>query len=99
MIRGTTPTHIFTTDIDLSEVEVLYVTYKQAGEIKVEKELSDLTVTSEQVEVRLSQEETLSFSESGKVLVQIRGRFADGTAVACRVIEASADRILKEGVI
>ena len=37
MIRGTTPTHVFTTDVDLSDATVVYVTYAQ-GSKKLEKQ-------------------------------------------------------------
>lgn len=99
MIRGTTPTHIFKTNIDLSDAEVIYITYKQNGAIKVEKTIDDITATAEQISTKLTQEETLSFDEHGDVKMQIRARFADGTAVACKWFARKVGEILKEGVI
>ena len=43
MIRGTTPTHVFRTDADLSDAEVVYVTYQQ-GSKKLEKTKENLTL-------------------------------------------------------
>ena len=47
MYRGTTPTNVFRTDVDLSNASVLFITYKQGGKLVLE----------------LSQKDTLLFSE------------------------------------
>ena len=99
MRRGTTPTHTFDTDVDLTDAVVLYLTYKQNGRIKVEKSLSDVTIEPYKVKVTLTQKETLSFDDEGDVRIQIRAKFADGNAVASNVIRTSAQIILKEGEI
>lgn len=99
MRRGTTPKHTFTTDIDLSAAEVLYITYQQDGETILEKSKEDITVSPDKLEVELTQEETLAFEEYNDVRVQIRARFGDGSAVASNIMEAPAYEILKEGVI
>lgn len=99
MLRGTTPTHVFKTNIDLSDAEVIFITYKQQGKILVEKTIDDVTLTAEEVSVKLTQEDTLAFDEHSNVKLQIRARFADGTAVACPVIERPVGDILKEGEI
>lgn len=98
MYRGTTPTNVFTSDLDLTEAEVIYITYKQGGETKIEKTADDITVTSEELRVTLTQDETLSLKE-GAVDIQIRARFSDGTAVASNTVKTTAERILKDGVI
>lgn len=99
MRRGTTPTHTFETDIDLTDAEVIYITYKQDGKIALEKTRDDLTITAESLQVKLTQEETLAFSMSRPVEMQIRARFPDGSAIASQVMRTTADVILKEGVI
>lgn len=99
MRRGTTPKHIFTTDLDLTDAEVLYITYKQRGKDVVEKELPDIEVTAEELAVTLTQEETLSFADPSEVQIQIRARFADGSAVASNIMKVPAEAILKDGVI
>lgn len=97
--RGTTPTHEFIPDMDLSGADVIYITYKQNGHTRVEKSIDDLEeLTPEKVVVKLTQKDTLSFTESD-VEIQIRAKFADGTAVACQVIVVPVDKVLKEGKI
>lgn len=99
MRRGTTPTHIFKTSIDLTEAEVIFITYRQGNKNVLEKSREDLIVTSEQVSVKLTQEETLLFSINDAVKIQIRAKYADQSAIASNVITTKADVILKEGVI
>lgn len=99
MRRGTTPTHTFTTDIDLTDAEVIFITYEQSGKAVMEKTADDLTITADSLTVKLTQEETLAFVLGKPVDMQIRARFADGTAVASQVMRTNADVILKEGVI
>lgn len=99
MRRGTTPTHIFKTSIDLTEAEVIFITYRQGNKNVLEKSREDLIVTNEQVSVKLTQEETLLFSINDAVKIQIRAKFADQSAIASNVITTKADVILKEGVI
>ena len=99
MRRGTTPTHTFNTDIDLSEASVIWLTYKQNGKVLFTKEISDMTITAESISVTLTQEETLMFETDRNVKIQIRARFSDGSAIASNVIQTSANAILKEGVI
>lgn len=99
MIRGTTPTHVFKTDVDLSDADVVYVTYKQ-GQKTLEKEKGDLKFTDSGFELELTQEETLSFKSNGiNAEVQIRARYADGTAIASNVIVVPVSKIIKGGVI
>ena len=99
MRRGTTPTHTFDTDISLVEATEIYVTYKQ-GDKRLDKTKDDLDVTETSVSLELSQEETLMFSEDKcKTQVQIRAKFADGTAVASNISQVTVSPILKEGVI
>ena len=99
MIRGTTPTHIYKTDADLSDAEVVYVTYQQGNRV-LEKTKDDLTFTDTGFELKLTQDETLKF-KAGVIdaEVQIRARFADGTAVASNVIPVPISKIIKGGVI
>lgn len=100
MIRkGTTPTHIFNTNVDLTEAVALYVTYKQGVRVVIEKELSDCEVTSESVTVKLTQADSLQLNEAQAVDIQIRAKFSDGTAIASNIIKTDAERVLKGGEI
>ena len=99
MRRGTTPTHEFTTDIDLTDASKIYITYKQGGTVKLEKALPDITVSPTKLTVTLTQEETLAFSINKGVEIQIRALLVSGEAIASNVITTTAQKILKEGVI
>ena len=65
MRRGTTPLHKFYIDADLSDVEVLYITYSQNGDVVLEKSLEDgdvvLDAEKKMITTRLTQAETLLF--------------------------------------
>ena len=97
--RGSTPVHIFKTSIDLTEAVEIYITYTQAGHTIVEKSLSDCTVTAEQIEVRLTQEETLKFDARYSIKIQVRAKYADETAIVSNIIKTDVGVILKDGVI
>lgn len=94
MHRGTTPINIFRTDVDLTNASVLFITYKQNGKVVLEKTIDDVSIHGEMVEVRLSQRETLLFSE-GIVTIQIRAKFQDGSVIASSLIRTNAREILK----
>ena len=111
--RGTTPNQIFNVDIDLTDAEVLYLTYKQGNVIVLEKEKDDLTITKDKVTFRMTQKESLVFETNNPVKIQIRARFPDGievetegvithpdgTAVKSNIVTTDTDYLLKEGVI
>ena len=110
MRRGTTPTHIFQTDLDLTTASEIYLTYKQKGAVKgkcckgntdavITKERKDMDVEVDKVTVHLAQEETLMFSPEGSIEIQFRAKFPDGSAVASNIVNARAGTILKEGEI
>lgn len=103
IVRGTTPTHIFNTDIDLTGAEVVYVSYKQkgSGRVLIERTVDDVDVHSDRLEFKLTQEETLKLNKMKNIEVemQIRARFPDGTAVASNWMYAEAGMIVKDGVI
>ena len=97
--RGTTPYNYFDVPVDLTGAAVIFVTYQQDGRTVIEKTISDLTVTDEEISVQLTQEDTLAFKDRTPVDIQIRARFPDGNAVESEIMRTTVDRILKEGVI
>lgn len=97
--RGTTPTHVFTVDADLTQAVALYITYKQNDQVVIEKTLADCTIDETTVTVQLTQSESLKFTTAAKVEVQIRAKFSDETAIASNIMETDAGRILKGGEI
>lgn len=98
MYRGTTPTNVFRTDVDLENASVLFVSYKQNGKVVLEKSLEDLSVKKTLVTVNLTQKETLLFQD-GIVTIQIRAKFPDNTAIASNLIRTTAEEIVKDGEI
>lgn len=100
MRRGTTPTHTFHTDYDCTGAEVIDITYKQHGEIILNiNDLERMTVEPEEISVKLTQAETLSFFANQGVEVQIRVRMASGDALASNKMLASVEDVLKDGEI
>lgn len=99
MMRGTTPTLKFKLPVDAEWLDVLYITFQEEGKTIFEKKLEDCEKHGEYVHLRLTQEDTLKFSNDVVVDIQLRGRTKSNDAIACRVIHTCAERILKEGVI
>lgn len=96
---GCTCTNYFAFPFKESNVEVLYITYKQANHIVFEKELADITFSEGEISVQLKQEDTILLQDKVRIKAQIRGRLTDGTAIKSNIVEASSDELLKEGVI
>ena len=92
MSRGTTPSFSFHLSIPMLGRETYYMTFRQHGQIILEKE-------DNQIKVKLKQEETLLFSSKFPIEVQIRTKYADGAAVASNIMEFWLDNIIKDGVI
>lgn len=99
MRRGTTPTHIFKTKVDLTEATEMFITYEQDDKTVVEKSIKDITIEQEQLTVTLSQTDTLAFSTIGEVEIQCRVKMPAGEALASQIIKRPVGRILKEGII
>lgn len=71
MYKGTTPTFTLTLpeEVDLTTAQNVYVTFEK-GKKELRKTDTDLVVTTNVIEVYLTQEETLSFP-SGDVALQV----------------------------
>lgn len=79
MIRGTTPTFVFTIKsqtIDLTLANNVYVTIAQGAKV-IEKEGEDLEVGQKTVSVWLTQEESFKLSEGTNAEVQINWTYID----------------------
>ena len=99
MKRGTTPTHVFNVNTDLTSAEEIYITYKQGSNVVVEFDLSKINVEKNKLTVQLTQKETLMFALSPQVRIQIRAKFPGGLAIASNIISTGAEEILKDGEI
>lgn len=99
MYRGTTPKITFLVDIDTTELEEVYITFKNKhGEI--EKTNQDVVLAEGEISVYLSQADTLLFPNFDTPLrMQIRAKTKDGAALASNIMETTMSHILKDGEI
>lgn len=98
MRQGTTPTiQITINDIDLNEMQNIYVVFEQNGYI-LKKESSDLNIEGNVISVLLSQEETLN-SKEGTCNIQLRMITKGGVAIASPVKTTKVYRVLNKEVI
>lgn len=99
MIRGTTPTHIFTLPFNVDDVKRLVITYAQQCEPLVEKTLEDCELSENKVKVKLTQEDTLRLNNQLPVEIQIRVLTKDNTALASRVTRRAIGEVLSDEVL
>lgn len=98
MRQGTTPTiQITINDIDLNEMQNIYVVFEQNGYI-LKKESSDLDIEGNVISVLLSQEETLNFKE-GTCNIQLRMITKGGVAIASPIKTTKVYRVLNKEAI
>lgn len=98
MRQGTTPTiQITINDIDLNEMQNIYVVFEQNGYI-LKKESSDLDIEGNVISVLLSQEETLNFKE-GTCNIQLRMITKGRVAIASPIKTTKVYRVLNKEVI
>lgn len=98
MRQGTTPTiQITINDIDLNEMQNIYVVFEQNGYI-LKKESNDLDIEGNTISVSLSQEETLNFKE-GTCNIQLRMITKGGVAIASPIKTTKVYRVLNKEVI
>ena len=110
ILRGTTPTHIFTCSITMENLRDLRITYKQDGVVLFEKRLADCQITGNKVSVTLTADDTKRFSDKLKyvdgehrippVKIQIGAITETGAKVGCYVINTTVEECLREdGVV
>lgn len=108
MIRGTTPTHIFTfEDINPAELKQLNIYYAQQGAVLLTKTKNDCIINSIEddektiynVSVTLTQQETKLFSSRYDVEVQVRILTPDNVALATPKYRLSIHDVLNDEVL
>ena len=99
MIRGTTPTHIFTIPFDTALIADLRISYAQCGKEVVVKTKEDATLDGQTITVKLTQEETFNFDCSKRVFVQVRVLTLGGEAVSSEVMMVSVEQCLNNEVL
>lgn len=98
-MRGITPTFTLTLPqtVDLTETNNVYATFRQ-GTNELTKTGDDLTVSEHEVDVYLTQSETLSFNR-GTVLIQLNWTYADGSRGCSEVVGQAWGENLLERVL
>lgn len=100
MYRGTTPTLTFRLPIDTGSITVLSVAVAQAGQVKIEKALSDVHLDGNVVSCTLTEAETLSLTAGRGIDAKIQLRVGVGAQrMASQVFTVPVDRILRDGAL
>lgn len=101
MYRGTTPRLIFNMPFDVTQISVLWITFKQGAKIQLEKTLEDcgLNADKNQIFVTLTQAETLSFTANKDMIIQLRVKFINDKAGVSKEIDTYVYDILHDGEI
>lgn len=99
MIRGTTPTHIFTLPFETKLISNIRIIYTQGGERILVKEIGDCQLDGSTVTVRLTQEETFRFDCNKYVEIQVRALTHGGDALNSEIYKTSVERCLDTEVI
>lgn len=98
--RGTTPTFTLTLDdedLDLTTAQTVIVSFSNR-EVCLEKQGSDITVRQNEIDVFLSQEETLAFLEQ-RVDIQVNWILAGGIRCASTITSYTFGRQLLDRVV
>lgn len=100
MYRGTTPTLTFRLPIDTGSITALSLAVAQAGQVKIEKALSDVLLDGNVVSCTLTKEETLSLSAGAGREAQVQLRVGVGAQrMASQVFTVPVERILRDGAL
>jgi hypothetical protein len=100
MIRGTTPTHIFTLPFDVSLIADLRIIYAQDAAEILAKTKDDCGLDGNEVSVTLTQEDTFKFDCKRQVVqIQVRVLTSGGDALASEVIIVPVEQCLNSEVL
>lgn len=99
MIRGTTPTHIFTLPFDTSIITEVRVIYSQNDAELFTKPTADVEMEGTELRVKLTQDETFKLDSAYPVQIQLRVLTEGGDALATDVYRVSVDKCLSNEVL
>lgn len=99
MMRGTTPTHIFTLPFEANLLSNIRIIYTQGDEQVFVKEVKDCNIDGNTVTVRLTQEETFLFDCKKYVEIQVRALTHGGDVLNSNIMKESVERCLDNEVI
>lgn len=90
----------FELDLDLTEVQIVWVTFSQNGFKRFRKETEDLEpVDIHTLKVHLTQEDTILLKPKRKVSIQIKFMNTDGTVDVTEIIRRDVSELLDEDII
>lgn len=90
----------FELGIDLTEVQIMWVTFAQNGIKRFRKETEDIEPIDEHtIKVHLTQADTLALKPKRKASVQIKFRNNDGTVDVTEIIRRDVSELLDEDII
>lgn len=99
MIRGTTPTHSFTINIDTALIEKLLISYAQDDTEIITKDKDDCVLQGNTIACTLSQEDTLKFNCKKAVMIQLKVKTVDGAVAMTDIITTTVGKCLNDEVI
>lgn len=99
MRKGTTPSFVFELPFGIDQIQNAKVTFSTGGKTKLEKYLSDCSMSGKEITVKLSQEETFLFECNTPVKVQLRVVTVSGDALSSDVFDIFAFQCLDDEVI
>ena len=97
---GTTPTHTFRIPADVfSTISEVKVTYRQNGQVVLEKHTDDCTIQDGVIATKLSQEDTFLFDANSLVEMQVRILTLGNDCVKSKVFYKSTTECLDNEVL
>lgn len=99
MIRGTTPKHKFVLPFTVDNVATARVVYSQSRTVIFVKTGDDLILSGNQIEIHLTQADTLSFRPRETVEIQVRILTPNGDALASGIHTTTVECCLENEVM
>lgn len=99
MRRGTTPTHTFAIPVNAELISKVRVIYRQGINTVLEKEAEGSEITEGKLSFKLTQEDTLAFTEGQKCEIQVRLLTIGGDAMASDIMTFCPERLLEDEVL
>ena len=99
MIRGTTPTHIFTLPLETYLIDELKISYAQSHKEILSKSKNDCILEGNTIKVKLTQEETFLFDCEKNAQVQLRVKTIEGDVFGSAVSTFKIECSLSEEVL
>ena len=90
----------FELDLDLTEVQIVWVTFSQNGFKRFRKETEDIEPVDEHtLKVHLTQADTISLKPKMKTSIQIKFMMSDGSVDVTEIIRRDVSELLDEDII